>query len=253
VLPPLAPVLVVIPTYNEAGNVEPIVSRVLQNLPDAHVLVVDDGSPDGTGALADRMAESDRRVHVLHRTEKAGLGAAYVAAFRWALQRDYGYVCEFDADGSHPADALPRIRAAFDSSARPGLVIGSRWVRGGSVVDWPLRREVLSRGANLYARVMLQVPVHDATAGFRMFAVDTLRALDLDSIDSKGYCFQIDLTVRAHDLGVGIVEVPIEFREREVGESKMDGSIIVEAMTKVTVWGVERAWRRMRARSHRPV
>jgi dolichol-phosphate mannosyltransferase len=251
VLSPTDRVLVVIPTYDEAGNIRPIVAKVLDHMPEAHVLVVDDGSPDGTGDIADAIAAADDRAHVLHRTQKAGLGAAYVAAFRWALEQGYGFVCEFDADGSHPADALPRIRAAFDEDRRPGLVIGSRWIRGGSVVDWPMRREILSRGANLYARVMLQVPVHDATAGYRMFSAETLRGLDLGSIDSKGYCFQIDLTVRAHDAGVPIVEVPIEFREREVGESKMDGSIILEAMSKVTLWGVQRAVRRIRGRAPR--
>ncbi|PRY67614.1 dolichol-phosphate mannosyltransferase [Glaciihabitans tibetensis] len=244
--------LIIIPTYNEAGNIEATVGSVLRALPEAHILVVDDGSPDFTGDIADRIAGEDERVFVLHRTEKKGLGAAYLAAFDWAHQHDYAIIGEFDADGSHPAEALPRMMAAFDSAARPALVIGSRWVRGGSVVGWPRSREFLSRGGNVYSRLMLGLPVADATAGFRLYRAEALRAIDLSSVDSRGYCFQVDLTLRFHDAGLPIVEIPIEFREREIGESKMSRSIVVEAMLRVTVWGVQRFGRRLRGRPATP-
>lgn len=239
------PTLIIIPTFNEAGNIEAAVSSVHTALPAAHVLVVDDGSPDGTGAIADSLAAADERVKVLHRTEKNGLGGAYLAGFAWALERSYAIIGEFDADGSHPADALPRMAAALRDEARPALVIGSRWVPGGSVVDWPFTRRLLSRGGNTYARLMLRLPVADATAGFRLYTAAALRGINLSSVESKGYCFQVDLTLRIHDAGGSIVEVPIEFREREIGESKMSRSIVIEAMYKVTVWGVQRAFRQV--------
>lgn len=240
--------LIIIPTYNEAGNIAAAVRSVHDALPDAHVLVVDDGSPDGTGAIADSLASTDDRVKVLHRTEKNGLGGAYLAGFAWALERSYAVIGEFDADGSHPAEALPRMAAALRAEANPALVIGSRWVPGGTVVDWPLTRKLLSRGGNTYARLMLRLPVADATAGYRLYTADALRGIHLDSVESKGYCFQVDLTLRIHDAGGSIVEVPIEFREREIGESKMSRSIVLEAMYKVTVWGVQRALRQVTGR-----
>jgi dolichol-phosphate mannosyltransferase len=237
--------LIIIPTYNEAGNIEASVRNVNNALPSAHVLVVDDGSPDGTGSIADSLAAADDRVKVLHRTEKNGLGGAYLAGFAWALDRGYGVIGEFDADGSHPAVSLPAMAAAIASPAHPALVIGSRWVPGGTVVNWPTSRRLLSKGGNTYAKLMLRMPVADATAGFRLYTADALRGIDLSSVESKGYCFQVDLTLRVHDAGGTIVEVPIEFREREIGESKMSKSIVFEAMYKVSVWGVQRVVRQV--------
>ena len=236
--------VIVIPTYNERDNLVTAVSAVHDNLPDAHVLVVDDASPDGTGLLADRLAAEDVRVHVLHRPLKDGLGGAYLAGFAWALSHGYRLVGEFDADGSHPAVALPAMRSALLRSEDVGLAIGSRWVQGGSVIDWPRSREVLSRAGNAYARVMLALDVHDATAGFRLYRAELLERLDLGTVVSKGYCFQVDLTVRTASSGFMIVEVPIEFRERSLGVSKMSRSIVLEAMGIVTVWGIARIFGR---------
>ena len=230
-------VLVVIPTYNEADNVEPILRRLLDANPGVEALVVDDGSPDGTGKLADEIAEDNPRVHVLHREAKAGLGAAYIAGFQWALERDYDAIVEMDADGSHAPEQLPRLLNAL---AAADLVLGARWVKGGSVENWPRSREVLSRGANIYARVALGIHLHDSTAGFRAYRRAVLEALDLDEIASQGYCFQIDLALRAVSAGFRVVEVPITFSERERGVSKMSSDIITEALTKVAVWGAAR-------------
>ena len=235
--------LVIVPTYNEAENIDGIARRILDTVPEAHLLVVDDGSPDGTGDLVAAMAETSDRVHLLRRAGKLGLGSAYVTGFKWGLERGYGFLIEMDADGSHPADRLPAMIQAVAAAApeeRVMLAIGSRWVRGGSVVDWPKRREFLSRGANTYARIMLGLPVHDITAGFRVYRADAIARMDLDSIASKGYCFQVDMTLRVDALGGRIVEVPITFRDRIYGVSKMSQSIIVEAMLKVTQWGIER-------------
>jgi dolichol-phosphate mannosyltransferase len=237
------PVLVVIPTYNERENLGPIVKRLHTALPKVHVLVVDDGSPDGTGKLADELSDADERVNVMHRTEKAGLGAAYVAGFRWALERDYATIVEMDADGSHGPEDLPRMLEALSDA---DLVVGSRYVPGGSVVNWPKRREVLSRGGNLYSRVALGVKVNDITAGFRAYRREVLEKLDLDAIASHGYCFQIDLTWRTDEAGFEIVEVPITFTERAIGESKMSGSIVREAVIRVGSWGVKRRWQQLR-------
>lgn len=249
--------VVIIPTFNEIDNVENAVGAVLTSLSDAHVLVVDDASPDGTGALADQLAVEDARVHVLHRTAKDGLGGAYLTGFSWALNRGYSMIGEFDADGSHPAAALPAMREALRSCGELGLVIGSRWVPGGRVVDWPKSREALSRGGNSYARLMLGLGVHDATAGYRLYRAALLRRMDLDSVASKGYCFQVDLTVRTIAAGGTIVEVPITFQERVLGVSKMSRSIVAEAMWMVTLWGVARALGRpgrwMAARAGMPV
>ena len=232
--------LVIIPTYDERENIGAAVHGVLTALPDAHVLIVDDASPDGTGELADEMAAGDQRVHVLHRTKKDGLGGAYLEGFAWALEQGYEFVGEFDADGSHPSSALPAMRAALERDPDAALAIGSRWVPGGSVVDWPKSREFLSRGGNAYARFALGLSVHDATAGFRLYRAATLQAIDLHSVASKGYCFQVDLTVRVLAVGGRIVEVPIEFRERTLGASKMSRAVVLEAMWLVTVWGVAR-------------
>ena len=239
----IEPVLVVIPTYNERENLGPILDRLHKALPDVDVLVVDDGSPDGTGELADERAAANERVHVLHRTEKAGLGAAYIAGFRWGLAREYNTIVEMDADGSHAPEDLPRL---LDAVGDADLAIGSRYVPGGSVVNWPLKRQVLSRGANVYSQVALGMRVRDITAGFRAYRRPVLEKLALDEVNSHGYCFQIDLTLRTADAGFEIVEVPITFTEREIGESKMDGSIIREAFLRVAKWGVERRWQQVR-------
>ncbi|PPK62780.1 polyprenol monophosphomannose synthase [Actinokineospora auranticolor] len=233
----LEPVLVVIPTYNERENLEPIIARLHAALPSAHVLVVDDGSPDGTGDLADGLAAADSRVNVLHRTEKAGLGAAYIAGFSWALERDFAVVVEMDADGSHAPEDLPRMLAALGDA---DLVLGSRYVPGGRVVNWPKRREFLSKGGNLYARLALGAKVKDITGGYRAFRRAVLEKLKLGTVASHGYCFQIDLAWRTIEAGFTVVEVPITFAERERGESKMSGSIVREAYIRVTKWGLRR-------------
>jgi glycosyltransferase involved in cell wall biosynthesis len=244
---PDATVLVVVPTYDEAENVRAVTTAILQAVPTAHVLVVDDGSPDGTADVVRGIAATDDRVHLVERSGKGGLGTAYVAGFRWGLERGYPLLVEMDADGSHPADRLPAMIDAVLADESVALAIGSRWVPGGSVVDWPLRREVLSRGANTYARIALGLDVRDVTAGFRVYRADTVRRMDLSSIDSKGYCFQVDMTLRVHDLGGRIVEVPIRFRDRVHGVSKMSRSVVVEAMLRVTQWGLQRRFGRRRA------
>ena len=234
-------VLVVTPTYNERESLETTVDAVLATASDLDLLIVDDASPDGTGELADRLAAEHPRVAVLHRPGKDGLGRAYVAAFDVAVQGGYDVVVEFDADGSHPADALPAMLASLDEGGPTrGLVIGSRWVDGGRVVDWPAHRSFLSRGGNWYARTMLRLPVRDVTAGYRAWRVGALRDIPLHDLESRGYCFQIDMTRRAVDAGWGIAEVPITFTERRAGRSKMSQTIVAEAMWRVTVWGVKR-------------
>lgn len=239
----IEPVLVVIPTYNERENLGPILDRLHKALPDVHVLVVDDGSPDGTGELADERAAANGNIHVMHRTEKAGLGAAYIAGFRWGLAREYNTIVEMDADGSHAPEDLPRL---LDAVGDADLAIGSRYVPGGSVVNWPVKRQVLSRGANVYSQIALGMRTRDITAGFRAYRRPVLEKLALDEVNSHGYCFQIDLTIRTAEAGFEIVEVPITFTEREIGESKMDGSIIREAFLRVAKWGAERRWRQVR-------
>lgn len=229
--------LVIIPTYNERENLPLIVGRVQQTRPDVHILVVDDGSPDGTGELADELARADPdRVHVMHRPAKGGLGAAYIAGFGWGLAREYSVLVEMDADGSHPPEQLFRLLDGIDSGA--DLVIGSRYVAGGEVRNWPRRRMVLSRTANGYSRILLGVDVHDITAGYRAYRREVLEKMDLTAVDSKGYCFQIDLTWRTINNGFIVVEVPITFTERQYGQSKMSGSNIREALFKVAEWGV---------------
>ena len=233
-------VLVVIPTYDERLNVERIVGRVRAAVPPADVLVVDDDSPDGTGELADRLADQDPQVHVLHRLGKQGLGAAYLAAFGWGLTRGYRVLVEMDADGSHQPEQLPSLLDALEDA---DLVLGSRWVAGGSVVNWPRSRELLSRGGNTYVRLMLGLGLRDATGGFRAFRRETLDKLDIDNVASQGYCFQVDLARRAVAQGMRVREVPIEFVERELGVSKMSGTIVREALWRVTVWGLARPLR----------
>lgn len=232
---PLDRVLVLIPTYNEKDNLPRIVGRVRSSVPDADILVLDDNSPDGTGAIADGLAAKDPQVHVMHRAGKQGLGAAYKAGFAWALERGYDGAVEMDADGSHQPEQLPSLLSAARDA---DLVIGARWVRGGSVVNWPAHRKALSVGANIYTKVMLGLPVNDATGGYRVYRASALRAMDLDSVSSAGYGFQVDMTVALVRAGLRAVEVPIEFIEREVGESKMSGNIVTEAFVNVGKAGV---------------
>lgn len=230
-------VLVIIPTYDERENLPRVLDRLRAVVPDADVLVVDDGSPDGTGDIADERAAADPQIWVLHRTTKDGLGAAYIAGFRWGLERDYDILVEMDADGSHPPEQLPRLLSA---TAHADLVIGSRYVPGGAIVNWPLSRHLISRGGNIYVRAALGLGVKDVTAGYRAYRAGVLRALDLEVIASRGYCFQVEMTLRTVDLGMRVAEVPITFTEREIGESKMSGDIVREAYVKVTSWGVRR-------------
>jgi dolichol-phosphate mannosyltransferase len=222
--------LIVMPTYNEIENLPRILDAALAALPEAHMLVVDDGSPDGTGDLADRRAEADDRIHVLHRTEKAGLGRAYLAGFGWALERDYTHVFEMDADFSHPADRLPALLAATEDA---DVALGSRWVKGGGTVGWPLKRQLISRGGSFYARRVLGVDIRDLTGGFKCFRREVLEALDFDAISAVGYGFQIELTWRALQKGFRVVEVPITFTDRVRGQSKMSGAIFAEALKLV--------------------
>ncbi|MFG3656455.1 polyprenol monophosphomannose synthase [Streptomyces sp. NPDC047706] len=232
---PLGTALVIIPTYNEAENIKAIVGRVRQAVPEAHVLVADDNSPDGTGKIADELATGDEQVHVLHRKGKEGLGAAYLAGFRWGMEHDFGVLIEMDADGSHQPEELPRLLTALKGA---DLVLGSRWVPGGRVVNWPRSREFISRGGSLYSRVLLDVPIRDVTGGYRAFRRETLEGLGLADVASQGYCFQVDLARRAVKAGYHVVEVPITFVERELGDSKMSRDILVEALWRVTTWGV---------------
>lgn len=242
-------VVVVIPTYNEASNLAWIVGRLRSAQPDVDILVVDDGSPDGTGAIADELAAADPAVSVLHRTSKAGLGAAYLHGFQVALDGGYDVIGEMDADGSHQPEQLGRLLEAL---ADADLVIGSRWVPGGSVVNWPWRRELLSRGGNLYVRLLLGVKVRDATAGYRLFRRTTLDKIDLASVESTGYVFQTDMVARTLAAGLTVREVPIEFVERVRGDSKMSGSVATESLKRITVWGIRerlaqlRRWRARR-------
>jgi len=244
---PSASVLVIIPTYNERENLASIVGRLLTAVPQAHVLVADDSSPDGTGNLADELAAADGRVHVLHRSEKIGLGAAYIAGFRWGLQRHYQVIVEMDADGSHAPEQLPLLLSRID--AGDDLVLGSRYVPGGSVVNWPKRRYFLSRGANLYSRLALGVQIKDITGGYRAYRRVVLEALPLDAVASQGYCFQVDLAWRAVQQGFTVVEVPITFTEREMGESKMSGRVVREALLLIPRWGVRDRVQRLRRRA----
>lgn len=230
--------LVIIPTYNEAENIAWITSEVLAQRPEVNILVADDGSPDGTGEIADKLAAADHRISVMHREGKQGLGSAYRAGFAWGIQRGYDVLCEMDADGSHRPEDLGRLLEASDQGA--DLVLGSRWVPGGGVVNWPWYRKFISRGGTFYAQLMLGIPITDATGGYRAFRRETLERLPLDEVESQGYCFQIDMARRVLDEGMTIVEVPITFVERVRGESKMSGHIVREALWRVTFWGFQR-------------
>ena len=245
---PTPAALVIIPTFNERESIERVLPRVLATGVD--VLVVDDASPDGTAEYVASRSEAEPRIHLLRRGAKQGLGPAYLAGFGWALERDYEVVFELDADGSHPPEAIPTMLAvlAADTTGSVGGVIGSRWVEGGSVVNWPAHRRAISRFGSWYARTLLGLKVRDVTAGFRAYRSSVLRHLPLDGIESHGYCFQIDMTRRIIGEGYELVEVPIEFRDREFGESKMRGEIVREAMVKVTGWGLARLFGRGPAR-----
>lgn len=242
----LGRVVMVVPTYNEAENLRWIVGRLRAVVPEVDVLVVDDASPDGTGDIADELASEDPQVRVLHRAGKQGLGAAYLAGFRVALDAGYDVIGEMDADGSHQPEQLPQLLAALEDA---DLVIGARWIPGGSVVNWSRFREALSRGGNAYVRLLLGMPVHDATAGFRLFRRTTLEKIDLDSVESTGYVFQTDLTYRGVTAGLRVREVPIEFVERVRGDSKMSGQVAAESLRRITVWGLRERGRRLRARA----
>lgn len=243
----LGRIVVIIPTFNELTTITPIVTRVRSSVPEAHVLIADDNSPDGTGKVADELAAADDRVHVMHRLGKEGLGAAYLAGFAWALQEGYDVVVEMDADGSHQPEQLPRL---LDALRNADLVLGSRWVPGGRTENWPKSRQFISKGGSAYTRFMLGVPIHDATGGYRAFRADTLRKLDLHEVASQGYCFQIDLAWRALQRGLRVREVPITFVERTSGASKMSRKIVVEALWRVTAWGVDDKVTKVRKRSH---
>ena len=231
-------ILAIIPTYNEVASLPEMVERLRQAVPAADVLVVDDASPDGTGQWADQQAKVDNQLHVLHRPGKQGLGSAYLQGFAWGLERGYDVLVEMDADGSHRPEQLPFLLRAVDQGA--DLAIGSRWVKGGSVVNWPRRRQLLSRAGNLYVAIMLSLHVKDATAGFRAFRRELLERLDLSQVQARGYAFQVDMTLRAHDAGALVFEYPISFVERRLGQSKMSGAIVREAMWLVTKWGLRR-------------
>jgi dolichol-phosphate mannosyltransferase len=242
----MAGTLVVIPTYNERESIADTVSRVRAAVPGASVLVVDDSSPDGTGELADELAGADAAVHVMHRTTKNGLGAAYLDAFAWALDRGFDPIVQLDADGSHLPEQLPRLLDALDSGI--DLVIGSRWIPGGSIENWPRHRQWLSRGGSAYARWVLRLPTRDVTAGYRVFRADALRRIRLDDVHTRGYGFQVDMLWHAREADLTVVEVPVTFVERAHGRSKMSPAIVVEAMLHVTGWGIRsRFGRRSRA------
>ncbi|MGI8458003.1 MAG: polyprenol monophosphomannose synthase [Propionibacteriaceae bacterium] len=240
--------LVIIPTYNEADNLQRITGRLRTAVPDADVLVVDDNSPDGTGRIADGLAADDGAIHVLHRLGKEGLGAAYLAGFDWGLQRGYDVLVEMDADGSHQPEQLPLL---LDALADADLVLGSRWVKGGKVVNWPRSREVLSRGGSLWTKLALGIKLKDSTGGYRAFRATTLRGIGLDDVASAGYCFQVDLAWRTLRRGFRVIEVPITFVEREYGDSKMNRNIVIEALARTTVWGIRHRSRQLKTFSER--
>ena len=227
--------LVIVPTYNERENLEDLTARVLRSAPGVDLLVVDDNSPDGTGALASALASAHDRIHVLHRKGKEGLGAAYRAGFAWGLERGYQELVEMDADGSHQPEQLPRLLSRLGGA---DVVLGSRWVKGGSVENWPLRRLLLSQGGSLYARIVLGLPFRDVTGGYRAFTAEALRAIGLERVLAQGYGFQIEMLWHAHTVGLRIAEVPITFVERVHGVSKMSSGIVGEAIARVTLWGL---------------
>jgi dolichol-phosphate mannosyltransferase len=222
--------LICIPTYNERENIERIVPAVLEHVPNANVLVIDDNSPDGTGELADRLASNDERVHVLHRQRKEGLGKAYIAGFKWGMDRNYTHVIEFDADFSHNPKYLPEM---LDRLGGADVVIGSRRIPGGGVENWSLSRKLISQCGSIYAGMVLGIPIHDLTGGFNGFNISALKAIDFESIDASGYMFQIEIKYRAVKRGLKVIEMPIIFPDRVHGTSKMSGRIFAEALVSV--------------------
>lgn len=228
--------LVIIPTYNELENLPLITSRVRKSNPEVDILIVDDNSPDGTGEAADAMAQKDDHIHVLHREGKGGLCGAYIAGFRWGLERDYQVLCEMDADGSHAPEQLHLLLDEVDDGA--DLVIGSRYIPGGEVVNWPKQRWILSKGGNLYISLALGGGIKDMTAGYRAFRRNVLESLDLDGLSNAGYIFQVEIAFRVLQADFDVREVPITFTEREIGESKLDGSFVKDSLAEVTKWGV---------------
>jgi len=229
------------PTFNEAGNINHAIEELFKYNKNVDLLIVDDDSPDGTGKLADQLASTNSQITVMHRKEKQGLGAAYIAGFQRAFESGYDYVVEMDADGSHRAEDLPKLLALCESN---DLVIGSRYVKGGSTENWPLHRQWLSKGGNLFAKMMLGTRLNDMTAGFRVFSVPFLKTMDLESINARGYSFQIEMAYRTIQQGGRVTEVPIVFIEREVGESKMSRAIVIEALVLMTKFGMRRLFRR---------
>lgn len=229
--------LVIIPTFNEIENLPLITKRVREATPEVHILIVDDSSPDGTGELADELSEKDDHLHVIHRKSKDGLLGAYIAGFKWGLERDYQVLCEMDADGSHAPEQLHLLLEEIDKGA--DLVIGSRYVEGGETVNWPASREYLSRLGNIYISMALGAGLSDMTAGYRAFRRDLLESIDFDELSDAGYIFQVDLAFRAVKDGFDVREVPITFTEREYGESKLDGSFVKDSLFEVTKWGLE--------------
>lgn len=227
---------VIIPTYNERENLERTVGRLRQSVAHAHVVIIDDASPDGTGVLADQLAAEDAAIHVIHRPGKDGLGSAYIAGFRYGMERDARFLVQIDADGSHDTDELPRMLEAARDGA--DVVIASRYVTGGTVRNWSWRRRVLSKVGNAYARGVLGSPVRDMTAGYRVYRADILRQIGLDQVQSAGYAFQIEMTVRCARAGAQIEELPSHFTERALGTSKMHAGIVLEALRRVTSWGL---------------
>jgi dolichol-phosphate mannosyltransferase len=238
--------LVVLPPYNEAATIETVVRRVRGALPDGGVLVVDDGSPDGTADIAERVGKELGDVEVLRRGAKSGLGSAYRAGFRWGLERGWDVLVEMDSDLSHDPDALPELVRPLDQGF--DLVVGSRYIPGGSIPNWQRSRHLLSRGGNRYAAAVLGLPVTDSTSGFRAYRADMLRRINLGAVRADGYGFQIEMCHRVIQAGGRVTEVPIRFVDRVEGESKMSSHIVVEAFALVTWWGVQRAAARLRGR-----
>jgi glycosyltransferase involved in cell wall biosynthesis len=236
--------LVVVPTYNEAASINELLRRALNADPRVDVLVVDDGSPDGTAQLVKALMATEQRLHLLERSAKQGLGMAYRAGFDWGLARLYDVLVEMDADLSHPPEKLPSL---LDRLSDADVVIGSRYVPGGQTVNWSRARTALSRAGNAYVRLALGLPVHDATAGFRAYRRAVLRTLAMDTVQSNGYCFQVEMAHRAWQEGFRIIETPITFTDRVAGESKMQGRIIAEALARVTGWALTGGRRRVRA------
>ncbi|GAA0528351.1 polyprenol monophosphomannose synthase [Paractinoplanes ferrugineus] len=233
--PGVGRVLVVIPTYNEADNIRKITGRVRSATPDVDILIADDNSPDGTGTIADELSTADDHIFVLHRAGKEGLGAAYKAGFAWAKNKGYDAVVEMDADGSHAPEELPKL---LDALRDTDAVLGTRYIPGGSVHNWPMHRLLLSRGGNIYIRMALGMPFRDATGGYRAYRMPVLDAINVDTVASTGYSFQVELAWRTYKNGFRMAEVPITFTEREHGVSKMSGNIFKEQLLRVTVWGL---------------